>query len=69
MAFWSFWNNNFKVPDKPEDPTEQMSVLWDLVTNHIFSWMRFMGFKMNSVLAIVAIILALLAICVGKGLV
>jgi RNAse (barnase) inhibitor barstar len=66
MAFWNMFNGNFKIPDKPEDPDKQLDTLWDLVTNHIFSWMRVTGLKVNFILAFVALVLALMAILCTK---
>lgn len=64
----AFWNNNLKVPEKPEDPDELQSVLWDFMTNHVVSWMRVQGMKTNFTLTFMALILVLVSICLVKGI-
>jgi len=68
---WKPWNskNNYKIPEKPENPDKQLSMIWDYVYNHLPSrlgeqdkriWWQDM--KLNFMFVFVALILA----CLGK---
>ena len=49
-----------KKTEKPKNYKAQVSTLWDLVTNHILTWMYWQDVKMNFVLTFLALILAAL---------
>lgn len=66
---WHRKNNNcYEIPPKPEKPEDQISMMWDAIYNHIPSILRqqdrrfkWQDVKINFVLALIALILALLA--------
>ena len=49
-----------KKTEKPKSYKAQVSTLWDLVTNHVLTWMYWQDVKMNFVLTFLALILAAL---------
>lgn len=55
-----------KIPAKPKTTKEQVDKLWDIVTNDIMTRLRWQDIKINFILTLVAIILALTAIAVLK---
>ncbi len=54
------------VPKKPDDVEGQISVLWDFMTNHVWSRLKWQDVKMNFVLVFLGLILALLAISITQ---
>jgi len=62
---WKTRNN--KIPEKPKTQKEQISVLWDVVCNHVFSKLSTHDTMMKFILAFTALTLAFLAILVIRG--
>ena len=50
------------IPEKPKTQKEQVSVLWDIVCNHIFSKVMTHDMQMKFVLVFLGLILAFLAV-------
>lgn len=63
---WKFKSNS-EIPKKPETQKEQISMLWDFVTNHIFTRVCTHDMKINFILILTGLILAFIAILVSKG--
>lgn len=59
--------NNFKIPEKPEDKDELMSQVWDMMYNHLPTWMRFVETRFNFTWLLFGIVLALLGCIIGMG--
>lgn len=53
------------LPEKPEKQKDQISELWDAVFNHIPTQIGWLNMKMNFILALVGIILALVAVSIA----
>jgi len=53
---------NHHSPKKPDTPEGQLSVLWDVVCNHVLTWMAWQDVKMGFIIALLAINVALLAV-------
>lgn len=53
---------NNKIPDKPETMEEQVSVLWDIVCNHLWTRAKVQDLKLNFVLAFMTLLIAGLAV-------
>jgi hypothetical protein len=50
------------IPEKPKTQKEQISVLWDIFCNHIFSKVMTLDMQMKFVLVFLGLILAFLAV-------
>ena len=68
---WKPWRNknSYTIPEKPESPDEQTSMMWDFLYNHLPSRLANQDFKIlwqerkiNFILILVAILVA----CFGK---
>ena len=57
----SLFKNNSEKPKKPEDEKEQISMLWDMMYNHLPTWMRFVEMRFNFNWLLFGIVIALLA--------
>jgi len=54
------------LPVKPKGASKQIDCLWDIVTNHVWTRLLWQDIKINFVLVLLSIILALVAILVVK---
>jgi len=68
---WKPWkiDNNYKIPEKPKDPDQQVSMMWDFLYNHLPGRLNKQDYKIlwqdrkiNFILVLVAILVA----CFGK---
>jgi len=57
----SLFKNNIEKPRKPEDKDEQISMMWDMMHNHLPTWMRFVELRFNFNWILLGIVIALLA--------
>lgn len=57
--------NNFAKPKKPEDRDEQISMMWDMLYNHLPTWMKFVEIRFNFNWLLFGIIIALLGCLIG----
>jgi len=55
------FKNNSEKPKKPEDRDEQISMMWDMMYNHLPTWMRFVELRFNFNWLLFGIVIALLA--------
>lgn len=51
-----------KMPEKPKDRDEQISMIWDFLFGHVFHRIRFQDIKINFILVFVGILLGLLTV-------
>lgn len=58
---------NDKTPVKALTDTDKIDQLWEAVFNHIPSQLRWQNTKINFILAINGVILALVALMVARG--
>jgi len=68
---WKPWklDNNYKIPEKPKEPDQQTSMMWDFLYNHLPSRLNKQDYKIlwqdrkiNFILVLVAILVA----CFGR---
>lgn len=64
MRFFSR-SNNFAKPEKPKDRDEQISMMWDMLYNHLPTWMRFVELRFNFNWLLLGIVIALLGCLIG----
>lgn len=60
-----FFNSIFptnRLPQKPETQKEQISLLWDMVCNHMLHRLSWQDIKINFILLLLALIIAFLAV-------
>jgi len=55
------WSKN-KIPDKPDNPDEQIDMLWDMSFNHIPTWLAALNWKVNTIMILLAVVVAMCAI-------
>jgi hypothetical protein len=55
------------IPEKPATQKEQISTLWDIVCNHVFTKLYNHDIQLKFILVFLALILAFLAVLVYKG--
>lgn len=55
-----------EIPQKPETQKEQISTLWDIVCNHLFTKVNTHDIKINFILIFVGLILALLGVLIFR---
>ena len=51
-----------KIPEKPESPEEQTDMLWDMCFNHIPSWLAALNWKVNTIMVLLTVVVAMCAI-------
>lgn len=57
---------NHKIPEKPKTQKDQVSVMWDIMCNHLLSWAKWQDVKMRFIMAFLALIIALLGVLILK---
>ena len=58
---------NNEMPKKPKSLEDQIDTLWDIVANHILSRLHWQDIKLNFIMGLVALILALVSILIARG--
>ena len=53
------------VPEKPKTEKAQISILWDIISNHIIHRLNWQDIKMNFILGLTGLILALCAVMIS----
>jgi hypothetical protein len=54
---------------KPETTEEQVSVMWDTMCNHVITHLGLLDLKINFILTLVGVLLALVGLLLAKHLV
>ena len=54
-----------QLPEKPKTTKEQVSVLWDIVANHLITQVRMNNMKLNFVLGFLGLIMGLIGITIA----
>ncbi len=49
------------IPDKPDKQKDQLSELWDAVYNHLPTRINWLDIKINFILALLGVVIALIA--------
>ena len=60
------WNNNYKIPDKPETVEEKIDMLWDAFYNRMLHWMGWQELRMKFVLVFLGLLLAAFGILIAS---